>query len=108
MYTGERSHVLALSYNRFAWFPLSFFSCNYAIHRSIPFFPFRYYLSAVYVLRRKLLAEEGLERLAVLSEFLDALVQLVECHLVLEECPAELGLVVDKRDLVDFLGAIDS
>jgi hypothetical protein len=52
-------------------------------------------------LLRELLLEEVLERLAVLGELLDALVQLVEGHLVLEERPAELGLVVDERDLVD-------
>jgi hypothetical protein len=43
-----------------------------------------------------LLGEEVLEGRAVLGELLDALVQLVERHLVLEERPAELGLVVDE------------
>ena len=50
-------------------------------------------------LSRELLAEQLLEGLAVLGELLDTLVELVERHLVLEESPAELGLVVDKRDL---------
>ena len=49
----------------------------------------------------ELLAEEGLEGLAVLSELLDTLVELVERHRVLEEGPAELGLVVDERHLGD-------
>lgn len=50
---------------------------------------------------RELLAEEVLEGLAILGELLDTLVQLVERHLVLKELPAELGLVVDIRDLLD-------
>lgn len=50
------------------------------------------------------LAEETLEGLAVLCKLLDTLVQLVECHRVLEEGPAELGLVVDERDLGHGLG----
>ena len=55
-------------------------------------------------LRRKLLLEDFLQGLAVLGELLDALVELVERHLVLEERPAELGLVVDERHLRDRLG----
>ena len=51
------------------------------------------------LLRGDLLAEEGLEGLAVLRELADALVELVGRHLVLAERPAELGLVVDERDL---------
>ena len=51
--------------------------------------------------RLELLADEALEGLAVLSELLDTLVELVERHLVLEQRPAELGLVVDERDLLD-------
>ena len=51
----------------------------------------------------KLGAEHLLERLPVLGEFLDPLVQLVERHLVLEERPAELGLVVNVRDLGQLL-----
>ena len=47
----------------------------------------------------ELLAEEGLEGLAVLGELLDALVELVKGHGVLEERPAELGLVVNVRNL---------
>ena len=54
----------------------------------------------------ELLADELLEGLAVLSELLDALVELVERHLVLEEGPAELGLVVDVRDLRDEGGGL--
>lgn len=49
-------------------------------------------------------AEDALELCTVLCEFLDALVELVKRHLVLEEGPAELGLVVDERDLGDCLG----
>ena len=50
-------------------------------------------------LRRQLLFQEVLESLAILSELLDTLVELVERHRVLEQCPAELGLVVDVRNL---------
>ena len=57
-------------------------------------------------LSRELLAEQALEGLAVLSELLDTLVKLVERHLVLEELPAELGLVVDVRDLRDGGGGL--
>lgn len=52
-------------------------------------------------LSREFLFEEVLEGLAVLSELLDALVELVERHLVLEQGPAELSLVVDIGDLGD-------
>ena len=54
--------------------------------------------------RRELLTEELLEGVAVLGELLDALVQLVERHLLLEQLPAELGLVVDVGDLGVLLG----
>jgi hypothetical protein len=50
------------------------------------------------------LAEEALKSLAVLSKLLNTLVQLVERHLVLEEGPAELRLVVDEGDLGHGLG----
>ena len=56
--------------------------------------------------RLELLADEALEGLAVLSELLDTLVKLVERHLVLEQRPAELGLVVDVRDLRDGGGGL--
>ena len=49
--------------------------------------------------RLELLADEALEGLAVLSELLDTLVELVESHSILEKLPAELGLVVDVRNL---------
>jgi hypothetical protein len=55
-------------------------------------------------LGRNLLAEELLESLAILSKLLDTLVELVEGHLVLEESPAEFGLVVDEADLGDGVG----
>jgi hypothetical protein len=42
--------------------------------------------------------------LTVLGETADTLVQLVKGHGVLEQLPAELGLVVDERDLLDLLG----
>lgn len=45
--------------------------------------------------------EEGLESLAILSKLLDALVELIEGHLFLEEYPAELWLVVDVRNFGD-------
>lgn len=54
-------------------------------------------------LHRKLLPEELPEGDGVLSKFLDALMELVERHLLLEECPAELRLVVDERNLWDRL-----
>ena len=47
----------------------------------------------------ELRAEEALESLAVLRELADTLVELVGRHLVFAERPAELGLVVDVRDL---------
>ena len=50
-------------------------------------------------LGRNLLAKELLEGLTVLSELLDTLVELVESHSILEKLPAELGLVVDVRNL---------
>lgn len=49
------------------------------------------------------LTEEDPEGLPVLCEFLDAFVELVKGHLVLEEGPAEFGLVVDEGDLGDGL-----
>ena len=45
--------------------------------------------------------EEGLESLAILSKLLDTLVELIEGHLFLEECPAELWLVIDERNFGD-------
>jgi hypothetical protein len=45
--------------------------------------------------------QQILERLLVLDELLDALVQLVERHAVMEERPPELGFVVDEGDLGD-------
>jgi len=48
--------------------------------------------------------EEFLERLAILGELLDTLVELIEGHLVLEEGPAELWLVVDVGNLGDGVG----
>ena len=58
------------------------------------------------LLRGDLLAEEGLEGLAVLRELADALVELVGRHLVLAQCPAELGLVVNVRDLGNWVGGL--
>ncbi len=54
-------------------------------------------------LRPELLAEKVLEGLAVLRELADTLVKLVRRHLVLAQCPAELSLVVNVRDLGDGL-----
>ena len=53
---------------------------------------------------RQFLPENALERIPVLGKLLDALVQLVERHRVLEERPAELGLVVDEGDFRDRVG----
>jgi len=53
------------------------------------------------------LLEDRAQGITILSELLDTLVQLVERHLVLEEFPAELGLVVDVRDLGDLVGGRD-
>lgn len=47
--------------------------------------------------------ENLLENLGVGGEAADTLVELVEGHLVLEEGPAEGGLVVDVRDLLVLL-----
>lgn len=55
-------------------------------------------------LSRDLLAKELLESLAILSELLDTLMELVEGHLVLEEGPAEFGFIVDEADLSDGVG----
>ena len=49
----------------------------------------------------ELLLEQILKSRAVLSELFDALVELVKRHLVLKQSPAELGFVVDERDLRD-------
>lgn len=51
----------------------------------------------------ELLLEDVLERDTILGELLDTFVELVEGHRVLEECPAELGLVVDEGDLLQRL-----
>ena len=61
------------------------------------------YFTSHLPLSRELPAKEVLEGLAILSELLDTLMQLVERHLVLEEGPAELGLVVDEGHLLDRL-----
>lgn len=47
----------------------------------------------------KLLLQHILQRLAVLGELPDTLMELLERHLVLEQGPAELGLVVDVGNL---------
>lgn len=64
-----------------------------------------YITSTKYTVRLcgELLRKHLLEGLTILSELLDTLVQLVERHLVLEQCPAELGLVVDVGDLGEVL-----
>ena len=54
-------------------------------------------------LRREFLAEDSLERFPVLGKLLDAFVQLVNSHLVLEDGPAEFRFVVDEGDLFDGL-----
>ena len=59
------------------------------------------------LLRGDLLAEEGLEGLTVLRELTDTLVELVRRHLVVAKRPAELGLVVDVRDLGQLLRGRD-
>ena len=51
----------------------------------------------------QLLPEKLLQGLTVLGKLLDTFVQLVKGHLVLEKCPAELGLVVDVGDFRDRL-----
>lgn len=55
-------------------------------------------------LSRELLLEEAFQSFTVLGELLNTLVELIECHLVLEEGPSELGLVVDVADLGDRVG----
>ena len=55
-------------------------------------------------LRLQLLPEEGLECLTILCKLLDTLVELVECHLVLQKSPAELWLVVNISDLWKLVG----
>jgi len=56
----------------------------------------------------QLLPQQRLEGVAILSEFFDALVELVKCHGVLEEGPSELGLVIDERNLGDWSGGSGS
>ena len=51
----------------------------------------------------QLLPEKLLQGLTILRELLNTFVQFVEGHLVLEKCPAELGLVVDVGDFRDRL-----
>jgi hypothetical protein len=53
----------------------------------------------------QLLPQQPLQRLTVLGKLLDPLVQLVERHLVLQQRPSELGLVVDEGDFRDRVGA---
>lgn len=50
-------------------------------------------------LSRELLLENLLQGLTILGKLLDAFVELVEGHRILEKCPAELGLVVNVRHL---------
>ena len=52
----------------------------------------------------QLLPQQILELLAILSELLDTLVELVESHSILEKLPAELGLVVDEGDFGEWVG----
>lgn len=52
----------------------------------------------------KLLPDDFPESVRILSEFLDTLVQLVECHLVLQQRPPEFRLVVNKGDLGNRFG----
>lgn len=68
-------------------------------------FPIIYACLITHRLFGKLLAEEILEGVAVFSELLDPLVQLVERHLVLEKGPTELRLVVDVGNLLMFRSA---
>ena len=55
-------------------------------------------------LSRQLVPQDFLEGLAILCKLLDTLVQLIECHLVLEERPPELRFVIDERDFWDRVG----
>lgn len=54
-------------------------------------------------LSRDLLTEKFLESLAILCEFLDALMEFIESHLILEESPSELWLVIDVGNPVQRL-----
>ena len=65
--------------------------------------PFCFLVSSIN-LSRELLAEELLKGLSVVGEFFDALMELVESHLVLQQSPTELGLVVDEADLGNRIG----
>lgn len=47
--------------------------------------------------------QEGLEGSTILSELPDALVELVERHLIIEQRPAELGFVINEGDLLQGL-----
>lgn len=49
----------------------------------------------------ELFAEDILESLTVLGKLPDALMQLLKCHLLGQQRPAEFRLVVDKGDLFD-------
>ena len=55
------------------------------------------------VLGRHFLAEHALQSRAVFGEFLDPLVEFVECHLILKKRPAEFWLVVDIGDFGNWL-----
>ena len=54
-------------------------------------------------LRVELLDKRVTEGLAISGKLADTLMELVERHLLLEQVPTELGLVVDVRNLGDVL-----
>ena len=56
------------------------------------------------ILSFQLLPQQRLKGVAILGEFFDAFMELVERHGVLEKGPSELGLIVDVSDLVDRCG----
>jgi hypothetical protein len=60
------------------------------------------------VLGSHFLAEHALQSRAVFSEFLDPLVEFVECHLILKKRPAEFRLVVDIGDFGNRLSLCSS
>ena len=53
---------------------------------------------------RKLFLEEILECDTILGKLLDALVQFVKGHLLLQEVPAEVCFIVDVRNFRDGVG----
>jgi len=65
---------------------------------------FRIQTDTTQILSLQFLPQQRLEGLTVFGEFLDTLMELVECHRVLKKFPSELRLVFNVRDFGDRSG----